>query len=121
MAAIVGFPERLRYLELVHSWTYMPVAFLVPMPRTSQNNVDAVIKPFQLEVHFKHHISFYRSVFTYSFLGNIQINLGLDSIRVSCTVSRFHTILLKLVLKIKSTTALDPSVSRKSNSTKIFQ
>lgn len=50
MAAIVGIPERLRYMKLVHPWSYQGVAFLVPMPDTSRNYVDAIIKPFKLEV-----------------------------------------------------------------------
>ena len=50
MAAIIPLSDRLRVLDLVHPWLYTPAAFLFPMPETSQNNIDAVIKPFQLWV-----------------------------------------------------------------------
>jgi hypothetical protein len=38
---------RLDYLEIPHSWLHARIAFLIPMPEVLQNNVDAVIKPFQ--------------------------------------------------------------------------
>ena len=42
--------ERLRSLELVHPWFYTQIAFLIPYPEDIQNNVNAVIKPFQFWV-----------------------------------------------------------------------
>ncbi|XP_046635682.1 ionotropic receptor 21a-like [Daphnia pulicaria] len=51
MLAFMGpSPERLRKVEVVHPWLYTPPAFLIPMPEILPNNVDAVIKPFQLWV-----------------------------------------------------------------------
>ncbi|EFX79522.1 hypothetical protein DAPPUDRAFT_104187 [Daphnia pulex] len=50
LAVIRQTPERLRLLELLHPWMYSQTAFIIPMPEVSQNNVDAVIKPFQLWV-----------------------------------------------------------------------
>ncbi|EFX66413.1 hypothetical protein DAPPUDRAFT_263197 [Daphnia pulex] len=44
---IVQSIGRLRYFEIVHAWIYSEPAFLLPMPQVVQNNVDAVIKPFQ--------------------------------------------------------------------------
>ena len=50
LAVIRATPERLQLLEFVHPWMYSQVAFIIPMPEVSNNNVDAVIKPFQLWV-----------------------------------------------------------------------
>jgi ionotropic glutamate receptor len=47
VAAINPTPDRSRRLDLVHPWFYTPIGFLIPIPEVSQNNVDAVIKPFQ--------------------------------------------------------------------------
>lgn len=48
MIAAMGLaPGRLAKVELVHPWIFSPGAFLLPMPEGWQNNVDAVIKPFQ--------------------------------------------------------------------------
>ena len=45
-------------MELVHPWFYSPVAFLIPIPEVSKNNIDAVIKPFQIWVsHLKYNFS----------------------------------------------------------------
>jgi hypothetical protein len=52
LAAMKPTPDRLRRLELVHPWFHTPIAFLIPIPEVSQNNVDAVIKPFQPWVRF---------------------------------------------------------------------
>ncbi|XP_046452810.1 uncharacterized protein LOC124200584 [Daphnia pulex] len=50
MTAMFQTSERLRSLEMVHPWLYMPGAFLIPIPEVIKNNVDAVIKPFQFWV-----------------------------------------------------------------------
>ncbi|KAK4005947.1 hypothetical protein OUZ56_011073 [Daphnia magna] len=48
MIAVMGLsPGRLVRVEYVHPWLFSPGAFLIPMPEGWQNNVDAVIKPFQ--------------------------------------------------------------------------
>lgn len=48
MIAVMGLsPGRLVKVEYVHPWIFSPGAFLIPMPEGWQNNVDAVIKPFQ--------------------------------------------------------------------------
>jgi hypothetical protein len=52
LAAMKPTPDRLRRLELVHPWFHTPIAFLIPIPEVSQNNVDAVIKPFQPWVRY---------------------------------------------------------------------
>ncbi|XP_046445178.1 uncharacterized protein LOC124194839 [Daphnia pulex] len=52
IAVIRQTPQRLRLLELVHPWMYASMAFMIPMPEVSQNNVDAVVKPFQFWVRY---------------------------------------------------------------------
>ncbi|KAI9554683.1 hypothetical protein GHT06_019959 [Daphnia sinensis] len=44
----LGSPSRL--VDFVHPFSYSRLCFLIPMPEASQNNVDAVIKPFQFWV-----------------------------------------------------------------------
>ncbi|KAI9554677.1 hypothetical protein GHT06_019953 [Daphnia sinensis] len=48
MIAAMGLaPGRSASVEFVHPWIFSPAAFLIPMPKGWQINVDAVIKPFQ--------------------------------------------------------------------------
>jgi ionotropic glutamate receptor len=63
IAVIQPTPFRLRQLEFVHPWLYTPIAFIIPMPEVSQNNIDALIKPFQFWVCYFEHlkkISFFK-------------------------------------------------------------
>ncbi|XP_057380576.2 glutamate receptor ionotropic, kainate glr-3-like isoform X1 [Daphnia carinata] len=47
IAAMGLLHARLVSVEYVHPWIFSPGAFLLPKPEGWQNNVDAVIKPFQ--------------------------------------------------------------------------
>ena len=46
IAVIKPTPLRLRQLEFVHPWLYTPIAFIIPKPEESQNNIDAVSNHF---------------------------------------------------------------------------
>lgn len=77
---------------------YTPTGLLIPMPDALQNNVDAVIKPFNFWVTsclaLTECILFinYNSFFAYT----IQ---GLDSITYSCRVYYCHLILFQSTIK----------------------
>nr|CAH0108055.1 unnamed protein product [Daphnia galeata] len=47
IAVIAPSPSRLSRLDFLHPWLYTLSAFLIPIPELLQNNVDAVVKPFQ--------------------------------------------------------------------------
>ncbi|XP_059351345.1 glutamate receptor ionotropic, kainate glr-3-like isoform X3 [Daphnia carinata] len=47
IAVMTHSPGRLANMEYVHPWLYSTGAFLIPMPEGWQNNMDAIIKPFQ--------------------------------------------------------------------------
>lgn len=50
MGVISPTAKRTTQLDFVHPWMYTPSGILIPMPEVSDNNVDAIIKPFSFWV-----------------------------------------------------------------------
>ena len=107
IAVIKPTPLRLRQLEFVHPWLYTPIAFIIPKPEESQNNIDAVIKPFQFWVCYFGHlkkISFFFLILT--FFCKVWMALILAIASVIVTLS-----LLKRFLKTTSLNITSASIN----------
>lgn len=50
LGAISPTSERLKLIDLVHPFLATPVSVLIPAPDILQNNIDAIVKPFQFWV-----------------------------------------------------------------------
>ena len=84
---------RFRYLDIPHTYMFSAPAFLIPTPQILQNNVDAVIKPFQFWVIYhldKFHVILIiiLNVFFYCYINKVW--MALIAACVSFVVTLLH-------------------------------
>ena len=87
---------RFRYLDIPHTYMFSAPAFLIPTPQILQNNVDAVIKPFQFWVIYhldKFHVILIiiLNVFFYCYINKVWMAL------IAACVSFVVTLLWQVV------------------------